>query len=392
MVFDTSYSLCTRWGARPGDEVVDAWRAKWILHSWSADPLARSDLRRALFELGVLGGHDEPANVAEVATHALERGTLRVLSHPRPKPILVGVDEPEESASEPPPAQTHDLNFTFQYCDGTPAAGLAYRFFDLDENCTEDQLGDDAVIDKHNVPEGTYRVELKEVLAVRWAERKVDCGAEVALVAFVSGFDDGTAAKVRIFREHQERDDEVVDTFDATVSEGRVECSFAYDHTKNEVRAAQQGILRLVAEVSLEEGAHWSKTVEPLAVQLKTMQKVAWTSRRVHPAFDAELTVSTAGYPDGTEVSFELFAHHLVAGPTSLTTVTAPLAGGLATTHFAFMPSEDPAAADFESGRIQHGGEYHVLVTIEGDVERTTRSPVLHCDPRPATPTRGGTP
>jgi hypothetical protein len=373
-----TYYLSAAWETGRGTS-IPSHQAEWIVRSWAACPLARHSLRRTLAELDVASDHD----LVRSAARALERGSLRMFRERTASMRAIETEKPEETTNAVE-VETHDLNFTFQYTDGSPAGGIAYRFFDLDEQTTEATLGDDGLIDKHGVPAGTYRVELKEIVSVVWAEKKVQCGTEVALSALVSGYADGTAAKVRIFREFQEKDDEVVDEIDATVSGDRIECVYDYDYAKNDRRAGQQGTVRLTAEISLDDGAVWCKTIDALEIQLKTLRAVRWNAKRVHPAFDAEVIANAIGYPDGSEATIELWANHPIDGPTSLTSVTAPIVDRVARAQFSFLPSSDPSVPTFESGRIQHAGELFATIAIEDDVTRTARTDLLICDPRPA--------
>lgn len=382
------YLIESRWGwsRRSAGEALPDDRAREVVRSWARDAPER-ELRRALDE--ILGRPpSDHASHSELRSDLVDRVGWDLLVVALPAPSLgPRTGDPEED-EEPPPreeaTERHDLCFAFEYPDGSAAAGWSYRFTDLDEQRSDGELPDDGLIRESNVREGVYQVELREVLSVHWLERAVDAGAEVGLVAHVSGFDDGAQALVRIFRQFAERDDQVVDTLDASVAGGKVEHTFRFDYAASERRAAVSGKLRFVAEVSLEDGTVWGKTLEPLAVQLKTLRRVRWTQSVVRPGCDAEIEVRAAGYADGTEVALHLFAADPVAGPRELTVLSASLVGGVARARLLFAPSTSRSDPELEADRLQRAGEYFVRAVIEDDVRREAQSDLVLCDPRPA--------
>lgn len=288
---------------------------------------------------------------------------------------------------EPPPEPEvqeveHDLNFTFVYPDGTEAGGWEYRLTDPNGSETDGTLGDDGLIEESDVPPGTYQVELKEVSSVGWLEPTATIYEPAPLIANVWGVADGTAAKVRLFREYQEQDEQVLQEMDATVEGNTVRCELEYDYTADDVRKAEQGVARLVAEVSLEGGKLWNKTSIPLELQLKTLESVRWESPRVGPERDAVVVARILGYPPGAEAKMELWMNDPQEGPTKLADLTVPIEHDQARKALRFAPSDDPDAPPFESDTIQQTGEYFVVVVIEDDVRREGRSPVVFCDAR----------
>jgi hypothetical protein len=368
-------------GWRRAEGALHHEEARWVVADWAAGA-SEADLRRVLDELT----DRVPSTWAsryDLIREIVSRVGWDLVVEAVPEPVWAlpsqaRVEEDEAPAREEP-MERHDLRFAFEYPDRSPAGAWAYRFTDLDGNRSTGELPENGMIEESNVREGVYQVELKEVSSVHWLERAVDCGAEVALVAHVSGFDDGAAAKVRIFRQFAELDAQVVDTLDASVADGRVEHTFRFDYAASARRASQQGQLRFVAEVSLEDGRVWCKTLEPLKVQLKTLREVRWAERVVAPGTDAEIVVRTLGYPDGVEVALHLFVQDPLEGARELTVLSATLAGGEARARLLFAPSTEPSDPELEGDRIQRAGEYFVRALIEDDVKREARSDVLLC-------------
>lgn len=280
--------------------------------------------------------------------------------------------------------EKHDLNFTFVYPDGSPAGGWAYRLTDPSGAKENDELGDDGLIEKRDVPRGTYQVELKEVEVVEWLELEAVPDTPTQLVARVIGFDDGAAAKVRIFRQYQETDEQVIQEIDAVVEGSTVRCEFLYDETADDARKAEQGIAKFVAEVSLEDGEVWGKCGDlVLEMQLKTLQSVRWQRRTVRPGEDAVIVVRALGYSPGAEAQIELWYVDTDDGPTKVADLTAPIVNGVAEKAIRFEPGGEGAPA-FESDTIKRSGELYAVVVIDVDVRRQGRSGILVCDARAA--------
>src|SRR5262249_14593938 len=159
--------------------------------------------------------------------------------------------------------------------------------------------GADATIHKAHARPGTYVVTLKEIDAAAWEAREAQAGEAVGLGALVWGFADGTPARVRIFREHEEADGEVIETLDAKVENNRIHLEHTFDETH--VRSAWEQSVALVAELSVESGKYWAKTVRPLQITLKAVH-ASWTNQLVYGPDVAELVVRAHGYKDGTKV------------------------------------------------------------------------------------------
>jgi hypothetical protein len=358
--------------------------AREIVRAW-AERQSEIELRRLLEELeGYSAGGWE--RTQELVARIVERTwCLYVYEEPRARGFHRPARAEQLEPKEPEVAiERHDLRFEVQYPDGSPASGWDYRLTEPTQAITDDAIPEDGVIEKLGVPVGTYQLELKEVSSVAWRAREGRSGEPIELVARVSGFDDGAAAKVRIFREHQELDRQVVDTLDATVAGGEVVCAYTFDPAKNERRAAQTGRVRLIAEVALEHGVYWAKTLEPLVVQLKTLTSVRWSARRVRAGLSVEVIVAALGYQDGAAVTLELSVNDPIEGPTKIAVLSATLEAGEACYPILFALSLDREAPIFEADRIQQEGEYFVRAVIDDDVHREGRSGVLFCDARGA--------
>ncbi|MCA9606997.1 MAG: hypothetical protein KC619_15425 [Myxococcales bacterium] len=381
--FGKRYAISLR-GFSDAETAVSAAVAQEVIAEWARDE-REATLRAVLYDLGGV----VPSTWATRGDLARELmryagGDLLVAREPEPTWLPSAFESDDETEANEPDEVTerHDLLFTFEYPDRSAAGGWGYRFTDLDGNQSSDVLPDDGRISESDVREGTYQVELKMVRSVHWLEKRVDCGTEVGLVAHVEGYDDGEAAQVRLFRQFKELDRQVVDTVSGQVADGRVECTYTYDHTANDRRAAEEGRVRLIAEVSLEDGKVWCKTLEPVVVQLKSLDRVGWSAPQVQPGIEVEVFARVSGYADGAEVAFALWLDDPMGGAQELTELRAPIVGGTARTTLLYAPSSEPSDPAFEAGRIQQPGEYFVRAVIEDEVRREARSDVVLCDGR----------
>ena len=271
--------------------------------------------------------------------------------------------------------ESHALDFVFEFADGTPAGGFDYVLVKPDGKREPGKLPSGGTIHRDNVAPGAYTVLLKEVEDVSWDVGKTIPGEEVNIVARVSGFADGASVKVRIFRAYQESDDKVLDTLSGSVQGDKVTVAYKFDDSPKE-RAAWQGEVELVAEVSLEGGAHWAKTLSPLAITMCSIDRAAWLNRNLEDGDDAELIVDTSGYEDGTKVKAELYWSDAEGDDEKLADLDpVPLAAGSAS--FKLGCKLDDTAERFASGTIGASGELYAIVSMDHDAKRTRRTPRL---------------
>lgn len=264
------------------------------------------------------------------------------------------------------------VEFRFEYPDRSPVVGLEYLLIDPQRGESRGTLGANGTVTKRGALPGGWTIVLKEVEAAffRHARRACDDGLEVT--ARTSGYPDGTPAKVRLYRELRESSTDVLAEVDTEVRGDRVEATLRYDYASDEVRAAETGVIRLIAEVSVENGASWAKT-DPLELSLKTLQNVAWSSERVEPGQPIELVVETAGYPNGAEVSLEIWRLDWSGDRKVADVGPLSIRGGRAVARGTYRA---PNAADFT---IEECGEYYAIAKTEDNVTRTRRSGLVWC-------------
>jgi hypothetical protein len=319
-------------------------------------------------------GSPRAAAVAEEILFAARNGRLVV----RPlsvRNVFVRLEGEEEELLGPSNVERHALDYVFQYPDGSPTSGLDWVLTHPSGKTEKGTFGPHAAIHREDVDPGSYAVTLKEIERVEWSKASAVPNEEVELVARVVGFADGAPAKVRVFRKHDEADDRVLDTIEARVDQGRVECSYRFDDTIA-ARSSWEGGLELVAELSFDEGKCWAKTIAPLQLALKSLRRVAWASKEIQDGEDAELQIETVGYDDGTKLDAELWRFDDEGDHRKLASLPAvPIAGGRAS--FALPCAFADGPDSFASSAIGRPGEYFVRVAVDHAVARSRSSQLL---------------
>ena len=275
---------------------------------------------------------------------------------------------------------THKLDFVFEYLDGKPVSGLAYTLIDPDQQRIEGKLGNDGRIHKDDVEVGVWTVELKAVELVQWEKRRIRCNDEVKLYATTSGIAPGASARVRVFREHREAEDEALDEVQTTLAGTSLEYAWKYDWKKDDERRAEQGVISLVAEVALEDGKLWAKSAWPLQVELRTLVSVTWSRDQVADGEDAELEIRTLGIPDGEELRVELWSHDRIGEDRKLADLPpAKVEAGRARARIPYRQAPGDERPDERDGSIHRRGEYYIRVRTQGEARRDARSDVIWC-------------
>ena len=249
-------------------------------------------------------------------------------------------------------AEEHFVEFRFVDPRGNAVSGVPYVLHDPDGVQTEGTLGRDGRIRRDQVLDGTWAAELRAVEDARWTTEAAEVHETLELAARVTGCPDGTTVTIRIFREHRETDDDVIDELTATVAGGTVEASWRYEPGADEARAREQGQARFVAEVALDD-ACWAKTITPAVITLETIIAAQWDRVQCGRGETVPLSVEVAGFADGTSVEIEVLRRtpmgetesHASLGP-------HPIAGGAVVSEWT-APDED---GEFRFEAVCEGG------------------------------------
>lgn len=273
-----------------------------------------------------------------------------------------------------PPKLVHELHFAFVYPDGKPVKDAPYVLIDPAGQRTPGQLPGSGLIDKRDVPPGEYTVQLRVVQDVRWARPHQRCDQPLRLTAHVLGCEDGAAARVRIFREHHEEDGEELATLSGKVKAGAVAIDWRYQDKADKKREAQ-GVVHLIAEVSVDGGAVWGKTHAPAQVELPTVAEVSWQEDRLPGPGAATLRVRALGFADGTPLEVKVLRQAPRGGSQVEAQVDGvKLGGGQARVTLPVV-----AVDKKQAGKLRAGGEYVAVVRLRGQPPRSGRSDVLWC-------------
>lgn len=266
------------------------------------------------------------------------------------------------------------VEFVFEYPDGTKVGGLEYVLLDPSQKQAPGTLAQSGTITRRGVTPGDYTVVLKEIEYAVWEKRRARVGDELKLIARTSGYPDGTAATVKLYRERTESPGDELATVEAQVRGDVIEATLQYE-AKDDAQKAETGVIGLVAEVSLDGGKTWAKTTRPLQLQLETLAGVSWSKDRAAAGDSVDLVIEAFGYPPGTQVAIELWRLDFIEGDSKLCDVgPVPLSGTKAIARCTYG-----SAASAGSGAIEACGEYYAIVTIEGSTTRTARSDLLWC-------------
>ncbi|MEO7330172.1 MAG: hypothetical protein ABI193_16475 [Minicystis sp.] len=314
--------------------------------------------------------------------HALRAGQLRAYRLPKPQPPSLSPGEKKEEERAPEQEKAW-IEFVFEYPDGTPVKGLDYTLIHPGGSEEKGTLGADGLISREDVPRGTYVVMTKEVDDARWSAPRTVRGSprarvdeEAQLTARVSGYPDGASATIKIFREHRETEAEIIKTLSATVKGSQIEATFQYDVSSSDERKEEEGLSIFVAEVSLDGGKRWTKTKQPLEIELHTISVPVWSSPYAEDGNEVELRAETLGYPDGTKVKVAVYEHDWDGDDKKVKDLPdAEIQRGKVVTICTYARPIDGA----EAGEIEKDGEYFFELSIDEGAKRVARSALLWC-------------
>jgi hypothetical protein len=340
--------------------------------TWFSDGSAG---RHVLYDIVAALGEStvRPPDVAvarERVQEALKRGDL--VAVPIVEQLASSVAEAAPEAKTKKQDEKHFIEFEFTYPDGSPVKDLPYRFVYPDGHDENGTLGGDGLIAKNDVRPGGYAVFIKEVEAVRWERTRILCDDEVKIRAQVSGFPPGAAAKVLVYREHEEEPGSEVAKLDGSVKDDVVEVTFKYDYQKDDERKREEGIVRFIAEVSFEGGKYWGKTPSAVEVELPTITTARWSTAYAEDGAELELGVTVLGVADGTKAKFDVYRFHEKGdSDDKVKTLDAEVSGGRVKGACTY--------ANGGEGDLTREGEYYFEVTIDAGAQRKARSGLLWC-------------
>lgn len=272
---------------------------------YGVDTLELADMRQLLVHLGSIGVEQLSAGdvITSVANH-IRWGSIWVLEVERGSAGIADESEPEEH--DPEPQREHALWIELVYPNDQPASDIAYRRTKPNQDVITGTTGSDGVIEEDPAPGGTHAIALQEVEGVSWSAKRIRVKQKATLEATTSGFGDGTPVEFKIFRQYKERDTDLIDRATGEVYKDRARIRWAYDPASYSAdHAAEQGIVTFIAQASI--GDSWSKTLEPVEVELATLVDARWTEDSVVVGQPCQFYVKTLGIVDGTAVKIKLF-------------------------------------------------------------------------------------
>lgn len=280
------------------------------------------------------------------------------------------VEKPPEAPRAQPAEEKHFVEFELTYPDGSPVSGLGYELVWPDGKREPGTLGGDGLVTREDVPPGGYVLVIPEVDVVRWDRARARAGDEVTVRASVSGFAEGAAAKILVYREHREQPGDEIAKLSAAVKGDAVEATFAFADHAGEERMREEGTIPLIAEVSLEGGKHWGKTTSALAVEMPAITAARWSTTYAEDGDQIAAAVTVAGVEDGTKARLDVYRFHDKGGADDkVKTLDAEVAGGRIEGAFTYGEGAD----------LPREGEYYFQVRVEGGAPREARSGLLWC-------------
>lgn len=286
------------------------------------------------------------------------------------------VDLADLADGDQEPEEDDWVEFVFEYPDGTKVSGLDYLLLDPTRAEEAGTLGSNGTITRRGVRPGEHTVVIKEIDYAVWERGRGRVGDELKVIARTSGYPDGTAATVKLYRERRESPGDELATVEAEVQGDVIEATLAYE-PKDDAQKQESGVIGLVAEVSLDGGKTWAKTSRALQLQLPTLATVSWSEPRVVAGGSVDLVVDAPGHPPGTEVALELWRLDWIEGDTKVCDVgPVPLAGTRAIARCTYGSG---ASSGGSGAMIEACGEYYAVATITGATTRTARSDLLWC-------------
>lgn len=293
---------------------------------------------------------------------AVSSGRLLVIERPRRHVVVEPEQAPDEEPLGPEP-ERQDVDFVFEYEDGSPVSGLRYVLVDPGGSREKGTLPASGEVRRANVS-GTWACAITEFDLVEWERRRVRAGEEVAIAVRASGMDDGAAAVVRVYRLHDEDRGRALAELPVTVQQGRATARWKYRPTARDAG----GVASFVAEASADGCKVWRKS-EPLEVELASVVRASWSRASVAPGEDVELSIETLGLADGADVSVTLLRHRVAGDDEALGAVPVP----------ALKRRSARAVLRCGDGALPaRVGDVYARVTVRKDgVERTACSPLL---------------
>jgi uncharacterized Zn-binding protein involved in type VI secretion len=132
-------------------------------------------------------------------------------------------DNKESSTKE-----EHWVEFQFVDKVGNPVSGVPYKFTDPDGKESEGVLKPDGRIRRDALNAGQCKAQLSGVSNAKWSKVKAKVGEQVKLSADIEGFENGTSARIQIYRRDIKGPDVVIHNIDTKVETNKLEANWDY--------------------------------------------------------------------------------------------------------------------------------------------------------------------
>ena len=203
--------------------------------------------------------------------------------------------------------EKHDVGFAVLDGNGDPYGGVSYVLVGPGDERETGVLGDDGRLDRTDVESEAYVLTLCDVAEAAWGAAEAEAEIEVAVAAKVVGYEDGDELEVLIYQRYAETDDDVIETLTATVQGGEARATWTYAHDREGPFATDHGVVEIIAEFRADADGPWAKTLEPLQLQLPTIDDAMWSDDEVAPEEEVTLSLSADGIPAGTPITIEVY-------------------------------------------------------------------------------------
>ena len=326
-------------------------------------------------------GHDPAGGRVDRLLEELRLGQ-RLLVLVKPRIVVDGFGPLHEHVVDladlagPEPLEQTWVEFVFEYPDGTKVSGIEYVLVDPANAEARGTLAKSGTITRRGVAPGEYTVVLKDIEHAVWVQARANRDDELKLIARTSGYSDGKAATVKLYRERVESPGDELATVQAEVHGDVIEATLRYDAAADPHAEHETESIGLIAEVSLDGGKVWAKTPRALQLKPQALRSVQWSAAQAQAGDMLEIVVDAPGHPAGTEVALELWRLDWIEGDAKICDIgPIPISGGRASARVAYA-ADGSGPSD---ATIDACGEYYVIAKIDGAAPRTATSALLWC-------------
>ncbi len=126
--------------------------------------------------------------------------------------------------------EEHWLEFNFLDKAGNTVSGVDYKLTDTEEQVSENNLRIDGKVRRDNIKDGEAEIALRSVIGAKWSKDKASVGDKIKLTAKVTGFDEGTAGTIQIFKKDFKGADTVVYETQVKCQSEKAETEWTYEY------------------------------------------------------------------------------------------------------------------------------------------------------------------